>query len=213
MRNMLLTCGLILAYGVPAVAGAVDLTVTPRADGTVTQSDGLAAWDRLHAVFSHPRCSNCHVDEAAVPLWTETAISPKRIHGMHITGGESRIGAETLPCGTCHITSDRPNLIPDAPPHTGMDWQLAPVEFLWVGKTSAEICAQVRDPDRNGDRDGAALIEHITHDADVGGFIAWGFDPGPGREAAPGDMQSHLDDTIQWIAAGMPCETDNEDQP
>jgi hypothetical protein len=58
---------------------------------------------------------------------------------------------------------------------------LAPVEFQWTDRSSAEICAQMRDPDRNGGRDEAGLIEHILHDAELIGFITWSFDPGAGR--------------------------------
>ena len=95
------------------------------------------------------------------------------------------MGAEGLSCSTCHVTSTRPNSVPHAAPHTGMNWKLAPLEFQWVDKTSAEICAQMRDPARNGGRDAAGLIEHITHDAEVIGFITWGFNPGAGRAPAP----------------------------
>jgi hypothetical protein len=115
-----------------------------------------------------------------VPLWG-TPEAPDRIHGMAINAGDSRIGAETLSCNACHQTSTRPNTVPHAAPHTGMDWRLAPVEFQWTDRSSAEICAQMRDPDRNGGRDEAGLIEHILHDAELIGFITWSFDPGAGR--------------------------------
>lgn len=118
------------------------------------------------------------------------------------------MGAEGLSCSTCHVTSTRPNSVPHAAPHTGMDWKLAPLEFQWVDKTSAEICAQMRDPARNGERDAAGLIEHITHDAEVIGFITWGFNPGAGRAPAPGGLQAHLLDMATWAAAGMPCPQD-----
>ena len=175
--------------------------------GTVSASDGLLAWDRIHDVLTHPRCLNCHVGADNVPLWGTTA-NPDRIHGMVINAGESRIGAEGLSCNACHQTSTRPNATPHAPPHTGMDWRLAPVEFQWTDRTSAEICAQLRDPDRNGGRDAAGLVEHILHDAELIGFITWSFAPGAGREPAPGSLQAHLEDMTAWTAAGMPCPQD-----
>lgn len=171
----------------------------------VSRAEGLAAWNKIHAVVSHPRCASCHVDDKAVPMWIGDYYGGTRPHGMNIQGGESRSGEETLPCATCHRTSTKPNLVPRAAPHAGIDWMLAPAQFVWFGKTSSEICQQMRDPKRNGGRDGAGLVEHIVHDRDVQGFIAWGFDPGGGRESPPGTLQQHLDDMVKWTSAGMPC--------
>jgi hypothetical protein len=195
-----------LAVGTLALAQgehSLDLSALPEA-GTVAPEDGLAAWDSIHTVLTHPRCLNCHVGAENVPLWG-TPDAPDRVHGMAINAGDSRIGAETMSCNACHQTSTRPNTVPHAAPHTGMDWQLAPVEFQWTNRSSAEICAQMRDPDRNGGRDAAGLLEHILHDAELIGFITWSFDPGVGRDPAPGSLQAHLEDMAIWTAAGMPC--------
>ena len=186
--------------------GGHGLTVPEIA--SATPDEGLAAWGRIHAVVSHPRCANCHVDEAGIPMWTGPEYETDGPHGMFVAAGQSRIGVETLPCQTCHITSEVPVRVERAAPGVNMDWQLAPAEFVWFGVAEAEICRQMRDPERNGGRDGAGLIEHILHDAEVGGFITWGFDPGPGREPAPGGLQAHLDDTATWVAAGLPCPGD-----
>jgi hypothetical protein len=195
-----------LAVGTLALAEGehgLDLSALPES-GHVAPEDGLAAWNSIHTVLTHPRCLNCHVGSDNVPLWGTTE-APERIHGMEINAGVSRIGAETMSCNACHQTSTRPNRVPHAAPHTGMDWQLAPVEFQWTDRTSAEICAQMRDPDRNGGRDASGLIEHILHDAELIGFIRWSFDPGAGRDPALGSLQAHLEDMAMWTAAGMPC--------
>lgn len=204
-----LTIATCLVLGTIALAEGehgLELSALP-AVGTVTAGDGLAAWDRIHEVNTHPRCLNCHVGADNIPLWG-TREAPDRIHGMNINAGLSRIGAEGLSCRSCHQTSTRPNTVPNAAPHTGMDWQLAPVEFQWVGQTSVQMCEQLRDPDRNGGRDAAGLIEHILHDAELVGFITWSFNPGGGREPAPGSLQAHLEDMARWTAAGMPCPSD-----
>lgn len=179
---------------------------------TVTQQAGLTAWEDIHNVVSHPRCINCHVDETGIPMWSGPSYGPEpRQHGMYIASGESRIGAENLACGTCHEKSLLPNTVEHAPPHTNHDWLLAPVEFAWFGKSSTEICEQMRDPERNGGRDGAGLVEHIIHDVEIQAFITWGFNPGGGREPAPGTLQEHLDDMALWTQAGMPCPSDEVD--
>ncbi|WP_306144707.1 hypothetical protein [Roseibium sp. MMSF_3412] len=171
----------------------------------VTQEMGLTAWAKIHAVASHPRCTNCHVGADNVPLWTRNPGDPPRAHGMAVNAGESRIGAEGLSCRTCHQTSKRPNQVSNAAPHTGMHWQLAPKEMQWTGKSSTEICKQLRDPDRNGGRDADGLVEHILDDMKETGFITWAFNPGGNREPAPGGLRAHLQDMALWTAAGMPC--------
>ena len=165
---------------------------------------GLAAWDRIYQVTSHPRCANCHVGADNAPMWSGPSYGTTRSHGMNINGGDSRIGAETLLCSTCHVASDLPNDTPHAPPHIAGFWQLAPVEFEWFGKGTQEVCNQMRDPDRNGGRDFSDLAEHLDHDA----FVAWGFAPGGSREAAPGTLEDHVNDMLIWGAAGQPCPGD-----
>ncbi len=191
------------AHGPGVDDAEIELVVNAPAAG-LTASDGLAAWERIYAVVSHPRCANCHVDERHVPMWSD-ALTGEREHGMYVAGGDSRMGAETMPCVTCHRTSSEHNVMPHGAPHTGHPWMLAPVEFAWYGKDSQSICEQMRDPSRNGGRDGDGLVEHIVHDAELKAFIVWGFNPGGGREPAPGTMQAHLDDMVTWTAAGMPC--------
>jgi hypothetical protein len=173
--------------------------------GSVSRADGLQAWSRIEAVVTHPRCANCHVDARAIPIWTPAGESKPRVHGMNIHGGESRIGAELIPCSTCHVTSTTANDPAPAPPHAGIDWQLAPVEFLWFGQSGAKICAQLRDPKRNGGRDAKGLIEHLRHDASLSGFIPRAWAPGEGRLTPPGSFEDHVKDIALWGAAGQPC--------
>lgn len=192
---------LVLAL-IPAAAAGYDLT--PPA-GPVSEAEGLAAWARIEAVVTHPRCANCHVGPDNLPMWSGPEFAQDGPHGSAISGGESRIGAETLLCSSCHMTSERPNSLPRAAPHAGLDWRLAPVEMQWFGVDGAGICAQLADPARNGGRDGAGLAEHLAEDADHKGFVHWGFHPGPGRTPAPGSVQDHIDDMLIWTAAGQPC--------
>lgn len=210
MKKFLLIAALIATF--PALAadtkshGNHGLTVPQLKKGAANKAEGLNAWSKIYRVAQHPRCANCHVDERNIPMWSGlTRGDTARPHGMNINAGVSRIGAERLPCQTCHATSTRPNTQAHAAPHTGIAWQLAPVEFVWFGVSSADLCRQMRDPARNGGRNGEGLIEHIVHDASVRGFIAWGFDPGAGREPAPGTLQEHLNDLGKWVSAGMPC--------
>jgi hypothetical protein len=192
-----------------AAFGAGDtININPLPAGSVTPENGLAAWSRIYEVASHPRCSNCHTGPSDRPMWSGPTYGKTRQHGMNIQAGESRIGAETLNCGTCHTTKDadwiNANQTPHAAPRVADNWRLAPVEAHWFGQSSETICAQLRDPNLNGDRDILELAKHLDHDV----ILHWAWTPGGGREAAPYSLQEHVDDLLAWGAAGAPCPQD-----
>jgi hypothetical protein len=78
---------------------------------------------------------------------------------------------------------------------------MAPIEMAWQGKSIGDICRQIKDPTRNGGRDLALLHDHLAKDD----LVAWGWQPGVGREPAPGN-QELLGELIQaWIDTGAQC--------
>src|SRR5262249_22615340 len=108
-----------------------------------------------------------------------------------------------------------PNDVPHAPPHVGADWRLAPVEFQWFGKSDAEICRQMRDRNRNGERDAADLVAHLRHEEHVRGVRSLGlerrrrpYDSVTWRSAPRGSFDDHVNDMAAWGAAGQPCPGD-----
>ena len=186
---------------VPFVAQAETEIDVPAA-GSVSIADGLAAWDRIYEVTSHPRCSNCHVGASPFPMWSGPSYGKTRRHGMNINAGESRIGAETIPCSTCHMLRETgSNDAAHMAPQVAADWRLAPVEADWFGKTSDEVCSQLRNPDLNGGRTFLDLAAHLDHDV----ILHWAWNPGGGRDPAPYSLQDHVNDIITWGVAGMPC--------
>ena len=187
-----------------ALAETPTVVIDPPAEGSVTRAEGLAAWTRIYEVTSHPRCSNCHVGADNRPMWSGPSYGRTRVHGMNINAGDSRIGAETIPCSTCHAQRGSVNDTPHAPPQVRAEWQLAPVEAEWFGKSSDEICAQLRDPERNGDRSVLDLAQHLDHDV----ILHWAWAPGGGREPAPYSLQEHVNDVLTWGVAGFPCAMD-----
>jgi hypothetical protein len=174
----------------------------------LAQDAGLEVWSKIHEVFSHPRCTNCHVGEDNVPIWSGQSYWPKsRPHGMNINGGPSRkgadgprTGAEWIPCNSCHTKHNSP--IPHGPPGAE-DWALPPESMQWLGKSSAQICAQVQDKSLNGGLDFAGLAKHLATD----GRVLWAWDPGPGRDAAPYSSAKVVEFLWQWEKAGAPCPT------
>ncbi len=197
----------LLIAALPMLAHGEGESVIIQPPDTATREDGLAAFDRIFEVTSHPRCSNCHVGADNIPMWSGPTYGEARSHGMNINAGESRIGAETLPCSTCHAYNDQAggNDIAHAAPQVAMTWQLPPVEAAWFGQTATYVCDQLRDPDRNGGRDMLELAEHLGHDV----ILHWAWTPGGGREPAPYSLQDHVDDLLIWGVAGMPCPEDD----
>ncbi len=198
---------LAILFAAPAFAEVGKIEINPPAQGSVTRAEGLQAFDRIYEVASHPRCSNCHVGASNRPMWSGPSYGKTRPHGMLVNAGESRIGAEHILCSTCHVNveaTERGNNVPHAAPRVAADWQLPPVEFEWFGKTSVEVCNQMRDPERNGDRTYLDIASHLDHDV----ILHWAWEPGGGREPAPYSLQEHVNDVLAWGVAGMPCESD-----
>ena len=186
-----------------ALVLAISVGVPFSLPGTVqAQSrDGLALWGQIHSVFSHPRCSNCHVGEDGVPLWSGAhydAEETPRAHGMFIAGGSDRHGGDTTPCSTCHGDQNAAPLHgPPGAPH----WGLPPVEMQWAGRSSREICEQIKNPATNGNRSIEDVADHVGRDA----LVLWGWDPGEGREPAPYSSDQLVAFILQWDALGAPC--------
>lgn len=173
----------------------------PSAVGAaVDTARGLLAWNDVYAVFSHPRCANCHVEDER-PRWSGAHYgATARHHAFNVQRGddESGFGNVGLRCTTCHFEHNS-NVLhgpPGAP-----NWHLAPVEMAWFAKSSADICAQIKDPARNGGRSLDEVATHVRDDELVG----WGWKPGPGREPAPGSADETYKALQEWEANGAPC--------
>lgn len=183
---------------ITSLLGAIGLALAAAAASAA--EPGLETWGKIHQVFSHPRCANCHVGADGVPMWSGASYGPKaRPHGMNISGGASRIGAENgLLCSTCHAHQNAE--LPHGPPGAHV-WLLAPTSMEWFGKSSAEICAQIKDPKRNGGRTIEKVAEHVEKDA----LVLWGWKPGPGREPAPYSSGETANWLREWARLGAPC--------
>lgn len=186
------------------LALALIVAAPVAAQDTPSRSEGLSAWDDIYAVASHPRCTNCHVGDDGVPMWNGLSYGTGVVHGMHVQAGESRVGAETMVCRTCHVSAPSRNATPHAPPMIDEPWRLPPAELAWLGKTSDALCAQLRNPETN---DGFGMDDLATH-LETSPFVAWSFAPGAGRETPPGTLDEMVVALNLWAAAGAPCATD-----
>jgi hypothetical protein len=163
------------------------------------QDTGLATWGKIHEVFSHRRCAYCHVgpDNAPLVSLSEHRLNP-RPHGMNVNGGKSRKGVESVACNACHTKHNSP--LPHGAPGAPV-WWLPPVAMQWFGKSSAEICAQIKDREGKRNRSIAEIADFIV----IEELIHWGWEPGPGREPAPYSWPQLVEFIKQWDAAGAPC--------
>jgi hypothetical protein len=182
---------------------------TPATDAVSEQSDSLASpesfasiadtaarsaaiFTELGKVLTHPRCMNCH-PAGDRPRQGDMA----RLHQPPVERGADGHGLPAMRCSICH---QQANFDAAGMPGNPL-WQLAPREMAWEGKTLAEICAQIKDPARNGNRSVDALIEHIGEDHLVG----WAWAPGHGRQPAPGTQKQAGALVEAWVKTGAEC--------
>ena len=73
----------------------------------------------------------------------------------------------------------------------------------WRGKArrSVEICAQIKDRERNGGRS----LEEIAHHIGTNSLVGWAWAPGFGRRPAPGTQQQAGALVDAWVKTGAVC--------
>ncbi|MDQ6683750.1 MAG: Isoquinoline 1-oxidoreductase subunit [Pseudomonadota bacterium] len=183
------------------MAAAAAVTLAHAADLRTPESFASIAdrGERSRALFAeagkvilHPRCLNCHpVGERP------TQGLDMHPHSPLVVRGKDDHGAVGMRCTTCHQSANfEPSGVPGHP-----QWHVAPKSMAWQMKTLGQICAQIKDPRRNGGKTLAQIQGHMAHDSLVG----WGWMPGSTREPAPG-TQAQLGVLVQaWIETGAAC--------
>ena len=189
---------------------SISISIVQRSDtseaaertSTTAKRESLKHWEKVFEVFSHPRCTNCHVPADNRPRWSGPSYGLKegewRYHGINVIGGITRDGRDTIHCSACHasINSDLPHGPPGAP-----RWSLAPAGAAFLDKSSQEICEQIRDPSRNGGLTLNEIAHNIGHDP----LVIWAWSPGPDREPAPYSVDETVANIIKWMEAGAHC--------
>jgi cytochrome c553 len=158
---------------------------------SLAEDQGTAAFDKIATVLQHPRCVNCHPAGDA-PLNGDEG----RPHRMMIVRGPDNMGAPGARCTACHRDENSAmSIVPGAP-----EWSVAPKSMSWQGLTHAELCHALKDRAKNGDRDGPALIEHMSTP-----LVLWGWNPGGDRKPVPIPHDEFINLMKVWEAAGAPC--------
>jgi hypothetical protein len=157
-----------------------------------TAERSAALFGELGKVLTHPRCVNCH-PAGDHPRQGDQA----RLHQPPVERGADGHGLSAMRCSICHQQANfDPARVPGHP-----EWHLAPREMAWEGKSLGEICAQIKDRERNGGRSLEELVHHIGTDTLVG----WAWAPGAGRRPAPGTQKQAGALVEAWVQTGAVC--------
>ena len=165
-------------------------------------ADGLAAWEQVYSVLTHPRCINCHT----ATNYPQQGDDRHR-HFANVIRGPAGQGVPGLNCVSCHQTANADST--GAP--GGPNWHLAPLSMRWQDTndeplTSAAVCRAVTDRSKNEDLDGPALLKHHQEAA----LVLWAWNPGRRpdgtmRTLPPLTHNEFVAATRRWVEAGTPC--------
>ena len=180
------------------LAAEGDLRSPADFEGIADESARSAAlFEEMGKVLTHPRCMNCHPRDD-IPRQGDAMA----LHQPPVVRGAGGLGAPGMRCSTCHGSENFAYTTAETGSIPGHEvWLLAPDSMGWIGLSVAEICEQIKDPERNGDRTLEELHEHNAED----GLVGWGWHPGDGREPAPGSQELFGQLTRAWIDTGAHC--------
>lgn len=183
--------------GKPAAAPVVLKTAASFQSIADPAARSVALFQEAGKVIQSPRCLNCHPAERS-----PTQGDRMRPHNPPMAAGDSGHGPAGMPCFSCHTQANVPTWGNDIRSVPGdPKWALAPAEMAWQGKSLGAICAQIKNPATNGGKSLAQIHHHMAQDHLVG----WGWNPGAGRQPAPG-TQAQFGELIKaWIDTGAKC--------
>ena len=182
-------------------SGAQDQTSSGRETTRAAQADGLAAWQQMYSVLTHPRCINCHTATNHPQQGDD-----RRRHFANVVRGPEGKGVPALNCATCHQESNASTGVPG-----GHNWHLAPLSMAWQDRndkalSSAAICAAITDRSKNHNLDGPGLLKHHEEEA----LVRWAWQPGDRldgshRVVPPLSHAEFVEATRRWVEARTPC--------
>jgi hypothetical protein len=186
-----------------AVCGAWPAGAARReAAAQTSRADGLAAWQQVYSVLTHPRCINCHT----ATNYPQQGDDRHR-HFANVIRGQLGTGVPALRCITCHQSANADSTgVPGA-----RGWHLAPLSMRWQDTndkilSSSEVCRALTDRSKNSGLGGPGLLKHHTEEP----LVLWAFHPGRNIDGTMRTLPSLTHDqfveaTRKWVGAGMPC--------
>lgn len=180
--------------GDEAVERAPDATSLPAPSEFESIDDdeerSRAMFAEIGEVLLHPRCVNCHPTGKQPRMGDES-----RPHQPLVERGKAGMGKPGMRCTSCHGNENYRN-VPGRP-----GWRLAPAKMAWEGKSLAQICRQIKDPERNGGKSIEDLVEHMSEDMLVG----YGWNPPDQYEPVPGTQEQFGALAEAWAESGAHC--------
>jgi mono/diheme cytochrome c family protein len=193
-------------------------------------SGGTFAWKSIYSVLTSPRCINCHTiasklpDYGPYPQDYPRQGDDRHPHYYGVLRGDlnsntgAGIGTPVARCISCHGANNDPvDGIPGAHDPSAPDtpvWSMAPAVMTWetapgVPMNGNELCAQIKDPKRNGKRTLHDVMEHISNEP----LVNWAWHPGTrlngeARTIPPISQQELVQQFSNWMQAGAPCPAD-----
>ena len=188
MRTLAILAIALVIFAIANLHAAAD---NPKPDAAASAK----AFLEIHKVFTSPRCQNCHPAGDA-PLQGDDS----HVHLQNVKRGKDGHGVSAMRCETCHQTT---NLAGDHMPPGNPKWSLPSPEhkMVFVGRTPAELCRQLKDRKQTGGRSLQRLLEHVANDELVG----WGWNPGDGRALPPLSRPDTVAQMKIWIDGGAAC--------
>jgi len=176
-----------VALTILSLFGFVVIAQSSDTNDSNSQSDD--PFYTIMEVVTSPRCMNCHPTDDN-PRQTDAQYE----HLFGVIRGDANHGGPVLQCESCHHTENNPySNVPGAP-----HWGLAPKSMGWLGLTDGEIARTLVDTSKNGGRDAAALVHHMSNDA----LVLWAWEPGEGREAPPVPLDEFVAALNAWLEQG-----------
>ena len=198
--------GLLVSIIAIAVAwiGSARLAGADASDNPASTAQGLAAWEQVYSVLTHPRCINCHT-ATNYPQQGDD----RRRHVANVVRGPEGKGVPALNCAGCHQETNADSTgVPG-----GHNWHLAPLSMRWQDTndralSSAEVCRAVTDRSKNNNLDGPGLLKHHEEEP----LVKWAWNPGrrpdgTTRTLPPLTHEQFVAATRRWVEAGTPCPT------
>ena len=180
------TCGAIAMWRPPGTPPPLLVAAT------AATPDGQALFAPVADVMRHPRCMNCHPRDDRPRQGDD-----RHKHLQNVTRGEDNLGFVNVRCTACHRDENNTySGVPGAP-----NWHLAPITMGWQSLNDAELCTTLKDETKNGGKDIAALVEHMTSDK----LVLWGWAPGADRTPVSKPHPQFVTELKAWAAAGAPC--------
>jgi len=83
------------------------------------------------------------------------------------------------------------------------NWHLPPpeVKMVFIGLSAGDLCRTIKNPDKNGGRELADSLKHVSEDK----LVLWGWNPGLGRAPVDVPHAEFVAAFRRWADAGGPC--------